>query len=61
MSERAREPRWLWLYEQWQAETNILASVAIEVPALRPVLEARIRAMDGPAASPSSDGGTRDE
>ena len=40
-------PPWVRLLALWQADTNTLASVAIEVPALRPVLAARIEALDG--------------
>lgn len=46
-------PGWFALLERWQFDTNCLASVAIEVPALRPVLAARIAGADG-GAEPSS-------
>lgn len=38
---------WLVLLAKWQADTNALASVAIEMPQLRPVLARRVAAFDG--------------
>lgn len=40
---------WVRAYLRWQTMTNTLASVAIEIPALRPMLERRIIALDGPS------------
>lgn len=41
VAKRPEKP-WLALLLRWQETTNVLASVAIEVPALRPILEKRV-------------------
>lgn len=40
-------PPWLLLLARWQAELNVLSSVAIEVPALRPRAKALREALGG--------------